>query len=243
MTDLAWGRHASPAPSHAAEVVICLAVIGLMVLWPSVHRFDMMLEPVFFDAGHTRWLLPPGDRGWHFLIAYKGLKIAFGVAGGALAVFLLFRAATRRWRAFDTRVLAALCVFVLTPLIVGLLKKLTGVSCPVQETIFGGPYPHVAIWDRLFAAASYNTHLRCWPAGHASAGFGLMGLRLLAPAAQRLGIYWLPVLAAGWGMGLYQMARGQHYLSHTIVTMMLAILLSSLAVAIRDRMTVRVDRG
>jgi len=121
------------------------------------------------------------------------------------------------------------------PLIVGLLKKLTGVSCPAQEMLFGGPWPHVAIWDRLLSAAPYNTHLRCWPAGHASAGFGLMGVRLLAPAAWRFGIYWLPGHGAGWMMGIYQMARGQHYLSHTLMTMMLAILLSSLALMILDR--------
>ena len=217
------------------EIAACLTVIVLFSLWPSIHLLDLAVQPFFFDAGAGRWLIPPDDRGPQFLIFYKGLKIAVGMAGGGAVLWLIARATMRRWTVFDTRLAAALCVLGLTPLIVGLLKKVTGVSCPAQEMLFGGPYAHIAIWDRLLSLVPYDTHLRCWPAGHASAGFGLMGLRLLAPAAQRLGIYWLPGLGAGWATGLYQMARGQHYLSHTVVTMMLAILLSSLALMILDR--------
>lgn len=244
MTDLAWRRPAAPAPSYAAEIVLCLAAIGLTVLWPSLHRLDMMFEPLFFDAAKMHWLLPPDDRGWHFLIAYKGLKLAFGAAGGAAFLCLVYRAIARRWRTVDTRLAAALAVFALTPLIVGLLKQTTGVSCPVHELAFGGAYPHVSISDRFFGLADYNTHLRCWPAGHASAGFGLLGLRLLAGPAQRMALrYWMPGLAAGWVLGLYQMARGQHYLSHTVATMAMAIILSSVVLMILVRWEARVDRG
>jgi membrane-associated PAP2 superfamily phosphatase len=225
------------------EIAVCLTVIALFSLWPLVHLLDLAVQPFFFDASAGRWLIPPDDRGPQFLVFYKGVKIAFGIAGGGAVFWLIVRAARRRWSACDTRLAAALCVLALTPLIVGLLKKMTGVSCPAQELVFGGSYAHTAIWDRLIFLVPGNVHFRCWPAGHASAGFGLMGLRLLAPAAQRFGIHWLPGLGAGWGMGLYQMARGQHYLSHTIVTMMLAILLSSIALVILERTMTRVDRG
>lgn len=224
---------------RSPEVALSLAAIAVFTLWPPVHALDLRLEAPFFDAGS--WFFPPDDRGLVFWLLYRGPKIALVVAGVASLLWLLWRGLTKRWRAFDTRFLLGLLVLGFTPLVVGLLKNSTGVSCPVQETVFAGPYAHVAIWDRLFDLVPSNEHLRCWPAGHAAAGFGLLGLRVLAPAASRLSWPWLvPGLAGGWVLGLYQMARGQHYLSHTIVTMAIALLLSALACAILDRLE---DRG
>ncbi|MDO8838078.1 MAG: phosphatase PAP2 family protein [Parvibaculum sp.] len=231
-------------PRFGVEIGIGLGAIALLTVWPSVHAVDIAVQAHFFDTGAAHWLIPPDDRGWQFRIFYKGLKIAVGLVGGGAVLWLIARATMRRWTAFDTCLVGALCVLGLTPLIVGLLKKVTGVSCPAQELFFGGPYAHVAIWDRLLSLVPYNTHLRCWPAGHASAGFGLMGVRVLAPLGERLLLrYWAPGLVAGWGLGLYQMARGQHYLSHTVVTMALAIVLSSLVLMILDRAMMQVDRG
>jgi membrane-associated PAP2 superfamily phosphatase len=42
------------------------------------------------------------------------------------------------------------------------------------------------------------------------------------------GARWLGLacgLAAGWSVGIYQMLKGAHYLSHTVVTMIVAWLL------------------
>jgi membrane-associated PAP2 superfamily phosphatase len=62
----------------------------------------------------------------------------------------------------------------------------------------------------------------CLPAGHASGGFGLLGFVWIR-RSRRWRIAWLTVaLVAGWSMGLVQMLNGSHYLSHTMVTMLLA---------------------
>lgn len=221
---------------HMPEAAAAIAVIVFFAFWPPVHDFDLWLQPWFFNASAGQWFFPPGDRGAAYWFFYRGAKTLIAVAGGGALVWLLGRALMRRrWRPFDTRALLALCVVGFTPLIIGILKKHTGVSCPAQETIFLGPYLHTTITDRLFDLAPLNTHLRCWPAGHASAGFGLLGYRLFAPVDQRMNWrYWWPGLTAGWVMGIYQMARGQHYLSHTIVTMALAVLLTSIGLAILD---------
>lgn len=226
---------------RSPEVALSLAAIAIFTLWPPVHALDFNLAVSFFDAEKAAWFFPPDDRGAAFWLLYRGPKIFLVVAGVSSLLWLLWRGFTRRWRSFDTRFLLGLLVLGLTPLLVGLLKNATGVSCPVQETVFAGPYAHIAIWDRLFALVPSNEHLRCWPAGHAAAGFGLLGLRVLAPVASRLSwAYLIPGLASGWVLGVYQMARGQHYFSHTVVTMAIALILSAVACAILDRIE---DRG
>ena len=226
---------------RAPEVLLSTVVFAVFTLCPPVHALDLWLEAAFFDATAGSWLFPPGERDAAFWLLYRGPKLFFAAAGIASVLWLSSRAIAKQWRPFETRFLLGLLVFGATPLFVGLLKGSTGVSCPVQEAAFAGPYAHVAIWDRLAGFVPFNEHLRCWPAGHASGGFGLLGLRLLSPPGERLrSRHLLPGLGAGWALGLYQMARGQHYFSHTIVTMVIAILLSSLACAILDRIE---DRG
>ena len=63
---------------------------------------------------------------------------------------------------------------------------------------------------------------RCFPAGHASGGFALLGLIGLARTTRGRWAAFAVAMAAGWAMGVYQMAKGAHYLSHTLVTLLVA---------------------
>lgn len=237
MNGISSGTLRKPSSLRSPEVALSLVAIALVMLWPPAQVLDLRVQMHFFDVETSRWLVPPESRDPVFWLFYRIPKILLSVAAGAIFLRLLWNAARRRWRACDTRLLLALFVLGATALIVGILKSVTGVSCPAQELPFAGPYPHIGISDRLFGLVPFDSHLRCWPAGHASAGFGLLGYRLLAPSDLSPPFrYWWPGLAAGWGLGIFQMARGQHYLSHTVVTMALAILVSSLALAIRDRL-------
>jgi len=59
---------------------------------------------------------------------------------------------------------------------------------------------------------------RCFPAGHASGGYALFSLAGLATSRRGR---WIGVsigLVVGGAMGGYQMLKGAHYLSHTVVT-------------------------
>lgn len=241
MSDVSTAISVRAAPSSREfEMMAALGLLALFTLWPSIHLLDLWVQMRFFDIQAGQWLLPPSDRGAFYWLLYRGPKLLLAVSAGLVLFRLAERAVMRRWHEVDTKLFLALCVVGLLPLMVGFLKSLTGVSCPVQETLFAGFHLHVAIWDRLSGILPYNDNLGCWPAGHASAGFGLLGLRLLVPPGSRLyWRYWAPGIGAGWAMGIYQMARGQHYLSHTMVTMALAILLSSLLVAILDRIAHR----
>ncbi|MFN4354522.1 phosphatase PAP2 family protein [Parvibaculum sp.] len=226
----------SPALQHRRDMALPLeiaaaaALILFFAFWPPVHALDIRLESYLFDQETGQWLMPPQNRDLLYWLIYRGPKLALSVAGGAAFMWLCLQALQRRWQPRHTQYALGLAVVALVPLISGLLKAVTGVSCPAQEAQFAGPYLHSDMVTRLLRNLPYNEHLRCWPAGHASAGFALIGLRLIAPPLLRSAfLYTIPGVAAGWLLGVYQMARGQHYLSHTFVTMAIALAISSLA--------------
>jgi membrane-associated PAP2 superfamily phosphatase len=62
----------------------------------------------------------------------------------------------------------------------------------------------------------------CWPAGHASGGFALVAVASLALTRRGQVLGTLAGLTVGSIMGVYQMVKGAHYLSDTLVTLLLA---------------------
>lgn len=106
------------------------------------------------------------------------------------------------------------------PALIGLGKVATNVFCPSEIRRYGGEVAHVTLCGSFADGDRPARRGRCFPAGHASGGFALMSLAGLART--RRGQAWGVAigLAAGWIMGLYQMLKGAHYLSHTLVTML-----------------------
>ena len=136
------------------------------------------------------------------------------------------------------------------PALVGFIKQQTNIHYPRNIVRYGGDVPYVRLFEKFpetpgpptpavettrnernrevenREADSATSPRPCkraagFPAGHASGGFALMSLAGLA-TTRRCRLALLTVgLAAGWWMGLYQMFRGDHYLSHTLVSMLL----------------------
>ena len=97
---------------------------------------------------------------------------------------------------------------------VSVVKSFSLTSCPWDLQEFGGLARHLSHWQ----VRPDGGPGRCFPAGHASAGFGFLGgyfaFREGAPVVARL---WLAgALAAGLVLGLAQQWRGAHFMSHTL---------------------------
>ncbi len=106
---------------------------------------------------------------------------------------------------------------VLALLSISLLKSVSRTSCPWDLAEFGGLAPYVSHWN--FGVTDGGGG-RCFPAGHASAGFAFVaGYFWLQDKAPRAARSWLGlVVVAGLGLGITQQLRGAHYLSHTLWT-------------------------
>ena len=97
------------------------------------------------------------------------------------------------------------------------LKSFSRTSCPWDLAAFGRVAQHISHWAW---ATSDGGPGRCFPAGHASAGFGFLGgYFAFAERSPRLAKAWLAAaLLAGLLLGIAQQARGAHFMSHTLWT-------------------------
>ncbi len=106
---------------------------------------------------------------------------------------------------------------VLGVVLINLLKHWSRTSCPWDLAEFGGTGTYLTHWAWGLTDGGPG---RCFPAGHASAGFAFLGgffvLRPVSPGLARRCL--ALVLAAGFALGLAQQLRGAHFMSHTLWT-------------------------
>lgn len=100
---------------------------------------------------------------------------------------------------------------------ISITKNLSTTSCPWDLAEFGGVARYASHWALGMLDGGSG---RCFPAGHASAGFAFVGgyfaLRRHEPTAAR---WWLvTALLSGLVLGAAQQVRGAHFMSHTLWT-------------------------
>lgn len=198
-----------------------LALLGVIVLF-EFTELDLWLQDHFYDASAGRWIVDARDPVGR-LVFYNGPKAL--IIPTAVAVLIL-AAGPARWRdrlRFARRDLwVALLTLVTVPALAGLGKNVSNTFCPSEIRRYGGDVPYVKLCEPYPDNDRPERRGHCFPAGHASGGFALLGLLWLRRTrAWRFGGLALG-LGTGWWMGGYQMLKGAHYLSHTLVTMLVA---------------------
>lgn len=124
------------------------------------------------------------------------------------------------------RLMWLLVMILLPPLFVSILKSSTTPACPWDLLQYGGSKAAQAFALVLPAASG-----KCFPAGHASGGFALFAFYYYykdrSDTAQwfKMGLL-LAALILGGLMGYAQMVRGAHFLSHTVATLWLTLLVT-----------------
>lgn len=189
-------------------------MVALLVGDPS--NLDFALSRLFYEpgtgfAGRHSWLLEDvlHDR-------IKQGVIAIGLL--AIAGFILSLLPTRLavWRrSLGYLVLAlGLSTSIVTP-----LKALTGVHCPWSLVEFGGTETFTPLLNERAPTLKPG---RCWPGGHASAGFSLLALffvlRDRRPRAARVALAF--ALGLGTVLSVGRVMQGAHFFSHNLWTLL-----------------------
>jgi len=202
-------------------VVVLGATLALFEFTP----LDVALQDRFFDFASGHWRVDATNPVWR-TIFYHGPKVGIVAIGLTLAVLV---AGPERWRErldFGRRdLVVAFLTLASVPALIGLGKNVTNVFCPSEIRRYGGDVPYVALCSPYPEDDRPAKRGHCFPAGHASGGFALLGLAWLRRTRRG---WWSGIglgLGVGWAMGLYQMLKGAHYLSHTLVTMLVAWIL------------------
>lgn len=191
------------------------ALTLLLFLWLALwdaSGLDLPLARVFGGAQGFAW------RGSHAftVLTHELPRHASGVLLAALAVGVFrpwgfLRGMTRGQRG------QLVLSIVGAMLAVSALKRFSATSCPWSLAEFGGAARYVSHW--AWGVRDLGSG-HCFPAGHASAGFGFVaGWFVLRRAVPRVAGRWLAAsLLVGLALGWAQQLRGAHYMSHTLWT-------------------------
>lgn len=195
------------------HIVPALIFMLLMLLaYPHTH-LDTRITDLFFDAQLHRFTLKndPFLTLWMH-VRLKWLMVAIASAGLVLAL-LSYR--VRGLRAYRLSLLWAFAGMMISTSAVSVFKHYSLHGCPWDIDLYGGSLP---LLD-LFTSPPAGTEAgRCFPAGHPSGGFALMAFYFaFMHSRPRFSVLMLWVgLLMGLLMGLVQMMRGAHFLSHVL---------------------------
>jgi membrane-associated PAP2 superfamily phosphatase len=201
-----------------------VAALALVLTLFELTPLDLWVQDRFFDFETGRWLVDR-DEPLGRAFFYTGPKVLI-IALGVWVLAAMVAPATWRaragwwWRRRDLAV--AFLALATIPALIGWGKDTTNVFCPAEIQRYGGTVPYVKVFERFPPDQRPERTGRCFPAGHASGGFALLGFVWLGRTRRARVWLFAGALAVGWTMGLYQMLKGSHYLSHTLVTMLVA---------------------
>lgn len=194
------------------------------------EKVDFWFQSFFWNG--KSWLIPH-DNILGKILAYDGPKALIILFAVYLLIIILLPKLAPRWlnRRQAIYVFVSMAVISVTST---QLRAMTNMATPLELTNYGGAFPHLL----LFQSKPVGYPCHAFPAGHASGGLALISLywAWFNQPYRKLGL-WIG-LGLGGFMGLYQIARGEHMLSHTLATLGIAWLLSAvLAIAIKPTQT------
>lgn len=205
------------------SIGIPLALMALLLAFdPAV--LDFAIARAFYVSGsgfigrNNFWLEDIlHDRAKQVVIGFDIVAI----------VFFLISLFAKRLRSQRRHLGYLVLSLVLSTSVVTPLKALTAVHCPWSLTEFGGSEQFTSLLERR---APTEKPGRCWPGGHASAGFSLLAvfffLRDRHPRSARI------ALAIALGIGTVfsagRMMQGAHFLSHNLWTLLIDWMISLL---------------
>jgi len=202
---------------------------GILVLLISFLIFeftkiDLFIQDFLYNAESSQWIL---DRNAELprLLLYDGIKKIYIIFVLAVLLSLVF---FRRHPVIANNkkgLLIVLLSCLTVPLFIGFLKSVTNIPCPKDIQHYGGNYPYVTVLSKYPDTFHQKSNIQCYPAGHASGGFALMSLFFLFASKRKKKIALISAITTGWIIGGYKMIIGDHFFSHTLMTMIISWLL------------------
>ena len=211
-------------PADRPPLLLPAAVVAVLVIFfgfraTGSEAVDFAVQSLFWDG--RDWLVPK-DAGWPHQVAYTGPKVLIYFFALWLIWVMAFPSASPTWMG-RRRAAYIFASVALTTLICTQLRDYTSMATPRGLLLYGGRWEHLLLFETKPVGYPSNA----FPAGHASGGFGLLCLAFAWPQVRTCRLGLLAALLIGGWMGLYQMARGEHFLSHTLVTAALAWLVAA----------------
>ncbi|PRM87422.1 phosphoesterase [Aliarcobacter cryaerophilus] len=206
------------------QIIFTAFLFWAVILIFQFTDFDIKFQSLFYNFETKSWILSK-DNYLADLIFYSGFKKIFIIFASTillLCILSFFKRSTILEK-YKKGLLIVCLSTILVPSLAS-LKSVTNVPCPVDIIEFGGDFIDVKILESYPKDYIQEKKQRCWPAGHATMGFSLMALYFLfkKPRNQKIALAF--GITVGVLTGGYKILIGDHFLSHTLVTMILACL-------------------
>lgn len=174
---------------------------------------DQWLADLFYRWEGGQWTLK--DSWWTSHVVHRGGKNLSTLAALLVMLALLRACFDTRWKPLRMPLLYLLLAVGLSTGMVALLKSMTQMDCPWDLQRYGGLRPFIGLFQPRPVMLG---HAACFPAGHASAGYGWVALYFFA-LRMRPQWRWAALavaVATGLVFGISQQLRGAHFLSHDV---------------------------
>ena len=208
---------------HKLIIVTTLTLVISMLLF-EVTNIDIIIQNWFYNFNLNEWIVDRDNAVLKFIF-YDGIKKALIIFALILLISLIFGRKNKLIQDYKTGLLIVIFSAVLIPSVIGGLKAITNTPCPKNLTYFNGCYPYVKVFDTYPSTFSQKEKVECFPAGHASGGFALLSLFFLFKSRKNRIIALSFAMIIGWSMGIYKMLIGDHFFSHTFITMIIGWLI------------------
>lgn len=211
-------------------IITVLALLLSTVLFETTN-LDIWLQDGLYNFASHKWIVDRNDPVLKFVL-YDGIKELFIIFLLLIIGSLIFLKTNKFIKEYKTGLILVALSSILIPVTVGSLKAATNTPCPCNLRHYNGRYPYVTFLDHYPKSFKPPERIKCFPAGHASGGFSLMSLFFLFKKKRTKIIALITTLAISWSIGFYKMLIGDHFLSHTIDSMLIAWLIILIIVSI-----------
>ncbi len=210
-----------PAPGLAATrrgflarhllLPLLLAVAASLVLMAG--NGDQWLADQLYRWEGGRWAFR--DAWWTTHVIHRGGKNLSTLAAVLVILALLRACLDARWKPLRRPLLYLLLAVGLSTGVVALLKSMTQMDCPWDLERYGGLRPFIGLFESRPVVLG---HAACFPAGHASAGYGWVALYFFSLQVRPRWRWAALAVAVATGLlfGFSQQLRGAHFFSHDV---------------------------
>lgn len=204
--------------------------LTIFFLWLfQISNIDIKFQNLFFDQQSKSWIIDRNEPiKKFFFYQFPKIILAILIIYSLLLFILNKNKHQSRFYKYRHQLLLIFIGLSLIPLIVGNIKKFTNIYCPNQLAIFNGDKPYVKIFDHYPKDFIQIKKAQCFPAGHAVTGFALYILIFVVNQLSWKIFYFSIATFSGWILGFYQILKGAHFISDTLITMLLSLLLAQI---------------
>ncbi|HPG31736.1 MAG TPA: phosphatase PAP2 family protein [bacterium] len=209
-------------------IIFQILLSAIFILIFECSNLDILLQDYFYNDLTNQWLITKNNKIMK-IIFYDGIKIFIILFGISNLIFFILSFYKKKIQKFQNKFLYVVLCLIIIPSLIACIKNFSNVYCPYELIKYGGDKPYVKTFQKMpeYLKLINPKRGKSYPAGHASGGFALVCLYYVF-RKEKDKILGLSIgLSLGGIMGLYQVARGAHFISHNFMTMFIALTVAS----------------